>query len=67
MPQALLRRPARAALSCAAVRSFAAHLRGKKPAEMAPILASPETRVILKLTLATFAGSIRVRPRPVIS
>jgi NAD(P)H-dependent FMN reductase len=43
------------------------HLRGKKPAEMAPILSQPETRNILRETLVTFAGSIRVRPRPVIS
>ncbi len=43
------------------------HLRGKKPAEMAPILAAPETRKTLQETLATFAGSIRVMPRPIIS
>ena len=43
------------------------HLRGKKPAEMEPILALPETRATLQQALATFAGSIRVRPRPVIA
>jgi chromate reductase len=43
------------------------HLRGKKPAEMAPILADAATRKTLHDTLAVFAGSIRVRPRPVIS
>jgi NAD(P)H-dependent FMN reductase len=43
------------------------HLRGKKPTEMAPILASPETLKTLQETLATFVGSIRVRPRPVIA
>ena len=43
------------------------HLRGKKPAEMAPILASAETQKTLRETLVTFAGSIRTRPRPVIS
>jgi chromate reductase, NAD(P)H dehydrogenase (quinone) len=43
------------------------HLRGKKPAEMAPILASPETRAMLQQSLATFAGSIQARPRPIIS
>jgi chromate reductase len=43
------------------------HLRGKKPAEMAPILTSTETQKILQETLAIFAGSMRVRPRPVIS
>jgi NAD(P)H-dependent FMN reductase len=42
------------------------HLRGKKPAEMTPILASPETHAMLRASLDTFAGSIRVRPRPVI-
>ena len=42
------------------------HLRGKKPAEMTLILSTPETRKTLQETLATFAGSIRVRPRPVI-
>lgn len=47
--------------------SLTLHLRGKKPAEMAPILASPETRAMLQQTLTTFAGSIRMRPRPVIS
>lgn len=46
--------------------SLTLHLRGKKPAEMAPILALPETRKTLQETLATFAGAIRVRPRPVI-
>ncbi|HEY1773854.1 MAG TPA: NADPH-dependent FMN reductase [Gammaproteobacteria bacterium] len=40
------------------------HLRGKKPAEMAPILGQAETRKILQDTLVTFAGSIRARPRP---
>lgn len=43
------------------------HLRGKKPAEMAPILASAETQKTLRETLVTFAGSIRARPRPIIS
>lgn len=42
------------------------HLRGKKPAEMAPILADPATHKILQDALAIFAGAIRVRPRPVI-
>jgi chromate reductase, NAD(P)H dehydrogenase (quinone) len=43
------------------------HLRGKKPVEMEPILALPETRATLQQALATFAGSIRTRPRPVIA
>jgi chromate reductase, NAD(P)H dehydrogenase (quinone) len=43
------------------------HLRGKKPAETAPILASVETQKTLRETLTTFAGSIRLRPRPVIA
>ena len=43
------------------------HLRGKKPAAMAPILADAGTRKTLHETLAVFAGSIRLRPRPVIS
>lgn len=43
------------------------HLRGKKPGEMAPILADPKSRDMLRNTLVTFAGAIRVRPRPVIS
>jgi len=43
------------------------HLRGKKPAEMTPILAAPETRTMLSQALITFAGSICARPRPVIS
>jgi chromate reductase len=42
------------------------HLRGKKPAEMVPILAASETRAMLQQSLTTFAGSIRVRPRPII-
>ena len=42
------------------------HLRGKKPAEMAPILADVATQKTLHDALAVFAGSIRVRPRPVI-
>ncbi|HEY4128291.1 MAG TPA: NADPH-dependent FMN reductase [Gammaproteobacteria bacterium] len=42
------------------------HLRGKKPAEMAPILAAAETRDTLRNTLTVFAGSIQARPRPVI-
>jgi NAD(P)H-dependent FMN reductase len=47
--------------------SLTIHLRGKKPAEMTPILASVETRKTLHDTLAVFAGSIRARPRPIIS
>ena len=43
------------------------HLRGKKPAEMAPILADAATHRTLHDTLAIFVGSIRVRPRPVIA
>jgi NAD(P)H-dependent FMN reductase len=43
------------------------HLRGKKPAEMAPLLADPANREMLRNTLTTFAGSIRVCPRPLIS
>jgi len=40
------------------------HLRGKKQAEMAPILADAVTRKTLEDALAIFAGSIRTRPRP---
>jgi NAD(P)H-dependent FMN reductase len=40
------------------------HLRGKKPAEMAPILTSPDTQKTLRDTLTVFAGAIRLRPRP---
>lgn len=40
------------------------HLRGKKPAEMAPILADAGTRKTLQETLAMFAGAIQARPRP---
>jgi NAD(P)H-dependent FMN reductase len=47
--------------------SLTLHLRGKKPAEMAPILADADTQKTLRETLAAFAGSIRVRPRPVIA
>ena len=47
--------------------SFTLHLRGKKPNEMQPILALPETRTTLQQAIATFAGSIRARPRPIIS
>src|SRR5690242_7336338 len=47
--------------------SLTLHLRGKKPSEMTPILAVPETRAMLNQALTTFAGSIRARPRPVIS
>ena len=47
--------------------SLTLHLRGKKPNEMEPILALPETRTTLQQAIATFAGSIRARPRPVIS
>jgi NAD(P)H-dependent FMN reductase len=43
------------------------HLRGKKPTEMAPILADPANRETLRNALTTFAGSIRARPRPLIS
>ncbi|HEX2667238.1 MAG TPA: NADPH-dependent FMN reductase [Gammaproteobacteria bacterium] len=43
------------------------HLRGKKPPEMAPILADAGTRKTLHDTLTVFAGSIRARPRPLIS
>lgn len=43
------------------------HLRGKKPAEMTPILAAADTGATLHQTLVTFAGSIRMRPRPVIA
>jgi chromate reductase, NAD(P)H dehydrogenase (quinone) len=43
------------------------HLRGKKPAEMEPILSQAETRKTLHDNLMAFAGSIRARPRPVIS
>ena len=42
------------------------NLRGKKPAEIEPILALPETRATLQQALITFAGSIRARPRPTI-
>ena len=47
--------------------SLTLHLRGKKPAEMAPILAAAETGATLNQALATFAGSIRARPRSIIS
>jgi NAD(P)H-dependent FMN reductase len=40
------------------------HLRGKKPAEMAPILADAGTRKTLQDTLSVFAGAIQARPRP---
>ena len=43
------------------------HLRGKKPAEMESILALPESHTMLQQALTTFAGSIRTRPRPIIS
>ena len=42
------------------------HLRGKKPAEMEPILSDAGTRKTLHDTLAVFAGSIHAWPRPVI-
>jgi NAD(P)H-dependent FMN reductase len=42
------------------------HLRGKKPAEMEPILADAATRMTLQDTLTVFAGAIQVRPRPII-
>ena len=42
------------------------HLRGKKPAEMTPILADAGTRKTLHDTLAVFAGAIKARARPVI-
>lgn len=42
------------------------HLRGKKPPEMAPILADAATCKTLHDSLAVFAGAIRARPRPVI-
>ena len=42
------------------------HLRGKKPPEMAPILADAATQKTLHDTLAIFAGAIHARPRPVI-
>jgi len=43
------------------------HLRGKKPAEMTPILTDAVTRKTLHDTLTTFAGSIGARPRPLIA
>lgn len=43
------------------------HLRGKKPPEMAPILADVTTRKMLHDTLAVFAGAVLARPRSVIS
>ncbi|HEY3644437.1 MAG TPA: hypothetical protein VGM16_03790 [Gammaproteobacteria bacterium] len=46
--------------------SLTLHLRGKKPAEMGPILADAGTRKTLHDTLAVFAGAIRARPRPAI-
>jgi len=42
------------------------HLRGKKPAEMAPILADTANRRMIHDTLAVFTGAINARPRPVI-
>lgn len=42
------------------------HLRGKRPVEMAPILADAGTQKTLHDALAVFAGSVRARPRPVI-
>ncbi|HEX7965533.1 MAG TPA: NADPH-dependent FMN reductase [Gammaproteobacteria bacterium] len=47
--------------------SLTLHLRGKKPAEMAPILTDASNLKTLHDALAMFAGSIRARPRPVIS
>lgn len=46
--------------------SLTLHLRGKKPAEMAPILADAATRKTVHDTLAVFAGAIRARPRPIL-
>lgn len=46
--------------------SLTLHLRGKKPPEMAPILADAATCKTLHDSLAVFAGAIRARPRPVI-
>ena len=43
------------------------HLRGKKPAEMEPILTDAVNRKMLHDTVAIFAGSVRARPRPVIA
>jgi NAD(P)H-dependent FMN reductase len=43
------------------------HLRGKKPPEMAPILADVTTRKMLHDTLAVLAGAVLARPRSVIS
>lgn len=40
------------------------HLRGKKPAEMAPLLAAAETRETLRGSLAAFARGIEARSRP---
>lgn len=39
------------------------HLRGKKPADIAPILADAATRKLLHDTLVVFAGAIRAHPR----
>jgi NAD(P)H-dependent FMN reductase len=47
--------------------SLIVHLRGKKPTEMTPILGDSATAKTLHDTLAIFAGSIRARPRPVMS
>ena len=47
--------------------SLTLHLRGKKPAEMMPILTDAATAKTLHDTLTIFAGSIRARPRPIIS
>ncbi len=47
--------------------SLTLHLRGKKPAEMAPILADTANIKTLHDTLEVFAGSIHARPRPILS
>lgn len=46
--------------------SMTLHLRGKKPAEMAHVLAEAGARRTLHDTLMVFAGAIRVRPRAII-
>ena len=43
------------------------HLRGSKPEEAAPKLATPEVQEALRRALVTFAGVIRVRQQSVIS
>lgn len=54
-------------LSIVPEAAFTLHLRGSKPEEAAPKLATAEVRDSLRRALGTFAGAIRVQQQSVIS